>query len=122
MKKIKMLKRLTLKQARDYCRRQWRWIIKQMRAGDTRNANELKAAWLIEHVEGEVRSHCFYCDYTTQYHPDGDTRCDLCPGTKIDPNFSCHNHPANYFSNPEAFYKELLRLERMEAKKCPKKN
>lgn len=40
-KKINLPKRLTLKQARDFCLRQWRWIIKQIIGvtpkGSTRN-------------------------------------------------------------------------------------
>ncbi len=122
MKKIKVPKRMTLKQARDFCLSQWRWIVKRMKAGDRRGAVHLKHRWMLGRgVEnGEVDCQCFYCEYADQKSP-GVRNCKYCPGRKIDPGFACQNEEYHYQRKPEKFYKELLRLKRIEVKNAKRK-
>ncbi len=117
MKKIKLPSRLTLKLARELCLKQWRWIVKQIRAGDPRSVNDLKSAWVNDNIIGKnvPEGNCFYCEYTSQGNRDG-LGCAVCPGRKIDPNFDCMGDDYYYSREPEKFYKELLRHKRLEKK------
>ncbi|MBW8002573.1 MAG: hypothetical protein FVQ80_11205 [Planctomycetes bacterium] len=122
MKKIKVPKRMTLKQARDFCQSQWRYVIKRVRAGDRRNVSELKHQWILDHglERGEVDCDCFYCEYADQKSP-GVRDCKYCPGRKIDPEFDCRNVEYRYIYEPEKFYKKLLELKRIEVKNAKRK-
>ena len=92
MKKIKTVKRLTRKLAKEFCLKQWRWIVKQIRAGDTTSVKDLKEQWMDDHGLARLVNHdCFYCEYAIQktkihqLYSLGGQDCKYCPGKVIDP-------------------------------------
>jgi hypothetical protein len=71
---------------------------------------ELKARWLKANgfpIDYIIEENCFFCDY-------GDAKgCSQCPGKLVDPDFNCENPDYDYINKPPAFYRELLRLNRI---------
>lgn len=103
---IKMKKR-TLNQTWILCLRMWRWIAKPENKG--KNIHTLKARWLHDNgFVNVIRADCFFCDYNKV-----DSECGSCPGGLVDPDFNCCNDDYKYTGEPGAFYKELLRLNRI---------
>lgn len=103
MKEKKMKKR-TLNQTWILCLRMFRWIIKQENVEE--RIGTLKYQWISDNGFGYVPAHCFFCDF-------GKGSCRKCPGKLVDPNFQCTAPDYHYSLKPKAFYKELLRLNRI---------
>ena len=106
------MRKRTLNQTWILCLRMWRWIAKTW-IGDGSNIHELKARWLRENGinENDIYCNCFFCDYAE------DHCLTRCPGKLVDSHFSCGREVYDYESNPVAFYKELLRLNRIRRAK-----
>ena len=101
------MKKRTLNQTWTLCLRMWKWIAKQVREGSKRSVEELKSQWLLDNGFVGVEDNCFFCDSVET------CSCDDCPGRLVDPDFDCATFAHNYENRPEAFYKELLRLNRI---------
>ena len=102
------MKKRTLNQIWTLCLRMWRSISKVW-TEDGPDIHELKVRWLEENGinEDDIYCNCFFCDYA-------EGACLIkCPGKLVDFHFSCDKEAYNYESNPVAFYKELLRLNRI---------
>ena len=106
------MKKRTLNQTWTLCLRMWRSISKKWAEGD--NIYDAKRKWLIENrfFPSELESHCFFCDYNIRFYD-----CRGCPGQLVNKSFTCENADYNYETNPPAFYKELLRLNRIRKAK-----
>lgn len=106
------------------CIKMWRWVVK--RVGKTEfNASQLKWQYIEEHFPGlALDCDCFFCEYAVRaenksykrYGVDKET-CNYCPGKKVDKDFSCMNPKYRYSVRPNAFLKELLRLDRLRRKR-----
>lgn len=104
------MKKRTLNQTWTLCLRMWKRIAKEW-DGDVNNSVwDLKFKWLKENEFIGLKGACFFCDVA------GDD-CYLCPGYLVDSSFVCSNDSYDYESNPVAFYKELLRLNRIRKAK-----
>lgn len=107
------MKKRTLNQTWVLCLRMWRWIAKEW--DKEKDVGELKLQWLQEHgflsdlFEG-IYNSCFFCEYNKGIKQ---LACQNCPGVLVNPLFTCGNDAYNYETNPPAFYKELLRLNRI---------
>ena len=105
------MKKRTLNQTWVLCLRMWRSISKKWTGRIP--IWKLKAQWLK--VNGfpdyTIEEDCFFCDYTKN------SDCRQCPGKLVDRNFSCTNHDYDYENEPVAFYKEILRLNRIRKAK-----
>lgn len=109
------MKKRTLNQTWILCLRMWRWIA-SVWTPDGPNVHVLKAKWLMENRIVDIFNSCFFCEYDVVN--DGLANCKQCPGILVDLSFSCTHENYKYDGNPKAFYKELLRLNRIrEAKK-----
>ena len=114
------MKRLTLNETWKQCLAMWKWIAKQIRAGDNQGIYGLKVTWVKKHgiKVDELQGNCFFCEYTRRdKHRGKRDNCRLCPARKINKLFHCNKLPYNYLLEPRAFYKELLRLNRIRLKK-----
>lgn len=109
------MKRYTLDQTWTLCLKMWKWITKE-RKKNKRSVGILKIEWLKNNGFGPslIDSDCFFCQYAVA-HKKRKFACFYCPGTKVDPNFSCTEHPI-YSSEPIEFYKLLLTLNRKRKK------
>lgn len=97
------MKKRTLNQTWTLCLRMWRSIAKTKNGMDV---IDLKQQWVEDNeIENLNGSNCFFCDYANS--------CSQCPGRLVDPDFRCENPEYNYEDKPVAFYKELLRLNRI---------
>ena len=105
------MKKRTLNQTWTLCLRMWRWISK-IWVEDDSDIHWLKAKWLRENGFGNenIYANCFFCDYNCQLEYEG---CGSCPGHLVDSFFSCGSTTYDYETKPVAFYKELLRLNRI---------
>ena len=104
------MKKRTLNQTWTLCLRMWRWIIKMKAEGSRKWIFTLKKQWLRENRIKIVGDHdCFFCEF----NDDVNNRCERCPGTLVNSNFSCCNLMYHYAHESAAFYKELLRLNRI---------
>lgn len=105
------MKKRTLNQTWVLCLRMWRWIAKEKAKKSRKYVATLKRQWFRENgfTKWEVESDCFFCGYT-QF-------CCNCPGKLVDPTFDCNEDNYCYDSKPVAFYKELLRLNRIRKAK-----
>jgi hypothetical protein len=90
----------------------WRWIAKVWVKG--KDVEKLKRRWLRDNgfTASPLSSNCFFCNYITSAE-----HCDGCPGRLVDSSFSCFREAYNFEQNPPAFYRELLRLNRMRKAK-----
>ena len=103
------MKERTLNQTWILCLRMWRWITKTKAENPRRWISTLKRQWLHENQIKIVGDHdCFFCEWI-----DDGSSCARCPGRLIDFNFNCHREAYHYVRKPAAFYKELLRLNRI---------
>ena len=106
------MKKRTLNQIWILCLRMWRWIAKVWTLGGP-SVHTLKRQWLKNNGftgSGFIDANCFFCDYNHQLVVEG---CGSCPGHLVDSSFSCGSATYDYETNPVAFYKELLRLNRI---------
>lgn len=106
-----MKKKLTLNQTWILCLRMWRWITKEWTGRIS--VVSLKQQWLKANgfTKENILTNCFFCDF--QNNDDGDGSCLKCPGRLVDSGFQCENNAYHYYEKPIAFYKELLRLNRI---------
>jgi hypothetical protein len=106
------MKKRTLNQTWTLCLRMWRNIAKKW--GKRKSVSRQKRLWLMHNgfEKYEINADCFFCDYDKRYNRG----CRSCPGRLVDFNFNCNNEPS-FCENPPAFYKELLRLNRIRKKK-----
>ncbi len=107
------MKKRTLNQTWVLCLRKWRWIVKMVREGTELSVPDLKDQWLRENgfFLGEEIVSCFFCTYNG--NSGGMGPCENCPGVLVDYSFDCCAPGYNYCEEPIAFYKELLRLNRI---------
>lgn len=103
------MKRLTFDGAWTKCLRQWRWIGRQIKAGDKRWIEDLKDAWLAENDHDAVlEAGCYFCAYASLF----DGTCDHCPAKMVDQKFKCTRDEYNFWDNPLAFLRKLEQLNR----------
>ena len=97
---------MTLNQTWVLCLRMWQWIAKEWEKGNS--VDKMKERWLEKNgYDIDIVLDCFFCDYANG-------NCKKCPGVLVDPKFFCHNDSKyHYYYKPKAFYKELLRLNRI---------
>ena len=103
------MKKRTLNQTWTLCLRMWRWIAAMKAGGSRKWISTLKTQWLRENkvrIEGD--HDCFFCEYNNMRN-----HCRNCPGKLVDFDFSCQDKAYQYSQKPIAFYKELLRLNRI---------
>lgn len=107
----------TLNQTWTLCLRMWRSISKEWIEGD--DIYVLKDEWIENNgfLKDEIDADCFFCDYVER---QGDRTCSTCPGKLVDINFHCEGLEYNFRYDPPAFYKELLRLNRIRKEKLCK--
>ncbi len=98
----------------------WKKIRKQYVEEDD-NIIPLKRDWLYENgfIAEEMKNTCFFCEHTMgeDYDYCSSESCSLCPGVLVDPTFDCCSDDCYYQDEPDAFYKELLRLNRIRKAK-----
>lgn len=107
------MKKRTLNQTWILCLRMWRSIAKEWTPNGY-SVTILKDIWLRKNgfrVE-YLFANCFFCEF--QKDVGG---CQQCPGTLVDNSFGCENKAYDYRYKPVAFYKELLRLNRIRKAK-----
>lgn len=105
------MKQLTLNQTWTLCLRMWRWIAKEWRIGG-KKSSILKKRWLRGNgfkVSQSESGNCFFCVYVREHGDNGECLC--CPGALVESDFECGD--AGWSSDPPAFYKELLRLNKI---------
>ena len=104
------MKKRTLNQTWVLCLGMWQWIAKVWTPDGTK-IYKLKTQWVINNGfrDFEIYGNCFFCDLAVS--------CEECPGRLVDPDFSCHTPDYSYEEKPVAFYKELLRLNRIRKAK-----
>lgn len=104
------MKKRTLNQTWILCLRMWRHIAKVWTAGE--KVERLKTKWLTENgfvnMDVDMPSGCFFCKYA-----EAISGCAECPGRLVDLSFSCYRESYSFEHNPPAFYRELLRLNRI---------
>lgn len=103
------MKKKTLNQTWVLCLRMWRHVAKVW-IEDGISVEILKMKWLNENGFGEddILSSCFFCEHIRYI-----VGCYSCPGRMVDPKFDCERPEYRHWSNPPAFYRELLRLNRI---------
>lgn len=103
------MRKLTIDEIWGYTKRMWKDIAfwKEV-LEDKRPVEALKGVWLEENAPefvNKLEDNCFFCDARTW-------RCSsTCPGSLVEPNWSCCYSPHNYKKKPAAFYREILRLD-----------
>jgi hypothetical protein len=95
------------------CLRMWKWIVRQVKAGRTDIGN-LKRKWRKDNGYRNIRSDCFFCEYSSKR--DGNL-CDNCPGKLVDKEFSCGGTDYDWSEKPLEFYKVLKKLNRKRKKR-----
>ena len=86
----------------------WRSIAKSKIEYPGQWVSTLKERWLRDNGFKNLVGDCFFCAAAAAANT-----CDLCPGRLVDLSFSCSNENYSYAQKPVAFYKELLRLNRI---------
>ena len=100
------MKKRTLNQTWVLCLRLYKWVAKMKAKGSRKQVCVLKNQWFYENLlDVKIESNCFFCDFCKF--------CDGCPGKLVDSDFNCENEDYSYNDKPIAFYKELLRLNRI---------
>ena len=116
-------KKLTLNETWRLCLKMWKWIAKQVRAGNQKSIESLKVKWLENNwAGGQVRAYCFFCEYTTTHFREGENvGCAICPAKLVDKQFDCVDTDYNFSRCPIPFYNKLVSLnrKRLKAKKKP---
>lgn len=107
-----MKKERTLNQTWILCLRMWRSIAKAKTANPRKWVSTLKRRWLYDNGFTVLKGDCFFCDNIKE-----EPGCVECPGKLVDPSFNCCNLMYHYKRQPVAFYKELLRLNRIRKEK-----
>ena len=104
------MKKLNLDDTWKYCMRMWRWIAERVKAGDERNVEQLKDAWLKKEGFGidEIEADCFFCERDKR-----NITCRCCPPALIDKEFRCENTDYHFRDEPIKFYKQLRKLNRL---------
>ena len=97
------MKKRTLNQTWILCLRMWRWRA----SGNNKRKPTWKAKWLRDNGIESIRANCFFCAFAKT------GSCEDCPGILVDPTFNCYNPAYCFHEKPEAFYKELLRLNKI---------
>ncbi len=108
------MEKLNLDETWRLCLKMWKWVVKQRRSGRKDNIDSLKEEWCDENHYQEIILSCFFCEYDKRYG----NQCFSCPARRIEKDFKCHGAVAiHYFFNPEEFYKNLLRLNKIRLAK-----
>ena len=105
------MKKRTLNQTWILCLRMWRSISKAKTANPRLWVSTLKRRWLHDNGFKNLVGDCFFCEETK-----GRRHCEGCPG-KLVGSFNCCRDVYHYRHKPVAFYKELLRLNRIRKEK-----
>ena len=114
------MKRLNLDETWKLCLQVHRHIAKKIKENSRLDAYDLKNTWLVGHKKYKWIHHgCFFCEYTYQHFGvDNHNGIDCkCPAKKIDKTFDCFTEAYRYNRRPVAFYKELVRLNKIRLAK-----
>ena len=106
------MERLTLDQTWVLCLKMWKWIAKEVRAGNSTNVDALKKEWCEKNgfAAIEIKYCCFFCEYDRR----GICECDRCPARKIDKAFKCYvDSSYHYLEFPLKFYKTICQLNKI---------
>lgn len=126
--------KLSLNETWKRCFKMWKDMIAVLKIASededvTIDVAAIKKIWLqLNGYKKYICNDCFFCDYvenSTNGHiedPDIPGGCPTCPGTKIDPNFACQKARCHWAENPEGFYQELIRLNRIRIARKSRKN
>lgn len=105
---------MTLNKTWKLCLRMWKWISEEWaKELNTKSPETLKRQWLQDNGFDfrEIYLECFFCEWHNRHR---EPACGNCPGKLVDHSFSCTLHAGySYNDEPVAFYKELLRLNRI---------
>lgn len=113
------MKNLDLDRCWKLCKQMWKYVAGEVEAGNSFDVNKLKKIWLREHgFEGKrIAGTCFFCEYAEQIVKEFDTGhfgvCGVCPGRLADSTFSCTDYDHDFYDKPQAFYQEILRLDKI---------
>ena len=115
------MKRLNLDETWRLCLQMWKWIAKEEKKRKSNTSVWVfKERWLDKHGFEDVFENCFFCEYKIKHKnssPNYPLDCHLCPARRIDKTFFCEHHPIDWEESPIAFYKELLRLNKIRLAK-----
>jgi len=108
------MKKRTLNQTWTLCLRMWRSISKAKMANPRLWVSALKRRWLHDNGFKNLKGDCFFCEFKKEKRG-----CFGCPGKLVDTDtgFNCCTGSYHYRYKPVAFYKELLRLNRIRKAK-----
>lgn len=110
---------MTLKKTWENCMSLWRHVYRRKMAGDERSVDELKTEWCKKHGFSGMSGNCFFCEYIEKTFPERECN-EGCPGSLVDPEFSCEDRKYSYSHNPIAFYNKLRSLHRLYLKNLKK--
>jgi len=116
-------KKLTLEQTWKYCLAMWKWIAEQKKDGSRKRVRTLKAEWLKAHNFEGIFNNCFFCNWAGGWRGN---MCSYCPSLMVDPDVHgeyinwCFKPKHHWEESPEAFYAELLRLNKIRKGKKAK--
>ena len=109
------MRKLSLDEVWDYTKRMWAWIAFQKEVKENEQSVEkLKGMWLIQNAPEFIHmaSRCFFCEACKG------SSCDTgCPGSLVGGRFCCCDPAHNYQDKPGAFYREILRLDKIRTAK-----
>ena len=114
------MKNLDLDKCWKLCKQMWKYVAGEVELRSTAEDVEvLKKIWLREHGFNpqDVAGNCFFCEYSEQIIKEFDigvfSECDFCPGRLAEPAFYCGIDEYDYQNKPQAFYQEILRLDKI---------
>ncbi len=96
------------------CLRMWKWVSENYE--NHTSVATLKRDWLKRHrFRKHILSYCFFCQWADRHGEEkfiAEIGCLHCPGRLVDARFKCGNIRYDYNSNPKAFYRKLLALDK----------
>ncbi len=113
------MKKRTLSETWRLCLEMWKWIDEEIEAKGLNYWKhiDLKQRWLKKHrIRGNIRFNCFFCHYAFEHAQEKDP-CLACPGKLVNKSFHCGNRRYDWCTNPYAFYKKLVSLNKTRLKK-----
>lgn len=113
------MKKLTLNKTWSECLRMWKWV--SAKWSKNKIVYDLKQEWLNSHgyEDSELIDNCFFCDYK-RANACGDIYLCKCPAKKVDASFKCQYTPYDWQTNPLAFYRKLVALNKLRLKRKKK--
>jgi len=110
---------MTLDKTWEECLRMWKWIDSEVEESydDESPVEALKEDWMEKHGH-DIVYNCFFCEYAKvksgvkNFYYGNDACHDFCPVLEVDPDFDCCDDDCNFESNPKAFYRKLVELNK----------